>query len=123
MRAIWKGNISFALVTIPISIFSATRSSDVSFKYLHKKDLSKVSYKRFCEAEDKEVAWEEITRGYEYEKGRFVEISDEELKQVNVELTRTIQIIEFVDEKEIDPLYFDKPYYLEPQKGGDGRTL
>ena len=119
MRAIWKGNITFALVTIPISVFSATRSSDVSFKYLHKQDLSRVSYKRFCEAEEKEVPWEEITRGYEYEKDRFVEITDEELKQVNVELTRTIQIIEFVDEKEIDALYFDKPYYLEPQKGGE----
>ena len=119
MRASWKGNISFALVRIPIAVFSATRSSDVSFKYLHKKDLSKVSYKRFCEAEDKEVPREEITRGYEYEKDRFVEITDEELKQANVELTRTIQIIEFADEKEIDSLYFVKSYYLEPQKGGE----
>ena len=119
MRAIWKGNISFAPVRIPISVFTATRPSDVSFKYLHKKDLSKVSYKRFCEAEDKEVPREEITRGYEYEKDRFVEITDEELKQANVEVMRTIQIIEFVDEKEIDSLYFVKSYYLEPQKGGE----
>ena len=119
MRAIWKGNISFALVTIPISVFSATRSNDVSFKYLHKKDLSPVSYKRFCDAEGQEVPWEEITRGYEFEKGRFVGVTEEEFKQANVELSRTIQIIAFVDENEIDPVYYEKPYYLEPQKGGE----
>jgi DNA end-binding protein Ku len=119
MRAIWKGNISFALVTIPISVFSATRSREVSFKYLHKEDLSPVSYKRFCDAEDREVPWEEITRGYEYEKGRFVEVTDEEFKRANAELTRTIRVVEFVDEHEIDSVYYDKPYYLEPQKGAE----
>ena len=119
MRAIWKGNISFALVSIPISVFSATHSSDVSFKYLHKKDLSPVSYKRFCDAEGQEVPWGEITRGYEFEKGRFVEVTDEEFKQANAALSRTIQIVEFVDEGEVDPIYFAKPYYLEPQKGGE----
>jgi DNA end-binding protein Ku len=119
MRAIWKGNISFALVTIPISLFSATRRNELSFHYLHKNDLSTVSYKRFCDAEDKEVAWEEITRGYEYEKGQYVEITDEDLEQADVEHSRTIRIQEFVNEDEIDPLYFDKPYYLEPQKGGE----
>jgi DNA end-binding protein Ku len=119
MRAIWKGNISFALVTIPISLFSATRRNELSFHYLHKKDLSTVSYKRFCDAENSEVPWEEITRGYEYEKGQFVEITDEDLEKADVELSKTIQIMEFVQEDEIDPLYFDKPYYLEPQKGGE----
>jgi DNA end-binding protein Ku len=119
MRAIWKGNISFALVSIPISLFSATRKSELSFHYLHKKDMSPVSYKRFCDTEDVEVPWEEITRGYEYEKGQYVEISDEELEKADIELTKTIQILEFVREEEIDPLFFDKPYYLEPQKGGD----
>ena len=119
MRAMWKGNISFALVSIPISLFSATRRNELSFHYLHKKDMSPVSYKRFCDTEDVEVPWEEITRGYEYEKGQYVEITDEELEQADIELTKTIQIIEFVREEEIDPLFFDKPYYLEPQKGGD----
>jgi DNA end-binding protein Ku len=119
MRAIWKGNISFALVSIPISLFSATRRNELSFHYLHKKDMSAVSYKRFCDTEDVEVPWEEITRGYEYEKGQYVEITDEDLDKADVELTKTIQILEFVKEEEIDPLYFDKPYYLEPQKGGD----
>src|ERR1044071_8315342 len=98
MRAIWKGNISFALVSIPISLFSATRRNELSFHYLHKKDMSPVSYRRFCDTEDVEVPWEEITRGFEYEKGQYVEITDEE---------------------EINPVFFDKPYYLEPQKGGD----
>src|SRR5215510_11370031 len=119
MRAIWKGNISFALVSIPISLFSATRKSELSFHYLHKKDMSPVSYKRFCDAENAEVAWEEITRGYEYEKDHYVEITDEDLDNADIELTKTIQIQEFVQENEIDPVYFDKPYYLEPQKGGE----
>jgi DNA end-binding protein Ku len=119
MRAIWKGNISFALVSIPISLFSATRRNELSFHYLHKKDMSPVSYKRFCDTEDVEVPWEEITKGYEYEKGQYVEITDEDLDKADIELTKTIQIVEFVSEDEIDPLYFDKPYYLEPQKGGE----
>src|SRR6266699_7239076 len=119
MRAIWKGSISFALVSIPISVFSATRRNELSFHNLHKKDKSSVSYKRFCDTEDVEVQWEEITRGYEYEKGQYVEITEEDLEKVDTELTKTIQIMEFVHEEEIDPLYFDKPYYLEPQKGGE----
>jgi DNA end-binding protein Ku len=119
MRAIWKGNISFALVSIPISLFSATRRNELSFHYLHKKDMSPVSYKRFCDTEDTEVPWEEITKGYEYEKGQYVEITDEDLDKADVELTKTIQIVEFVQESEIDPVYFEKPYYLEPQKGGE----
>src|SRR6266850_8562444 len=119
MRAIWKGNISFALVSIPISLFSATRRNELSFHYLHKKDMSPVSYKRFCDTEDTEVPWEEITKGYEYEKGQYIEITDEDLEKVDVELTKTIQIEEFVQEDEIDAVFFDKPYYLEPQKGGE----
>src|SRR5690349_2514690 len=119
MRAIWKGNISFALVSIPISLFSATRKNELSFHYLHKKDMSPVSYKRFCDSENVEVPWEEITRGYEYERDRYVEITDEDLDKADIELTKTIQIQEFVQENEIDPVYFDKPYYLEPQKGGE----
>src|SRR5438552_1564020 len=119
MRAIWKGNISFALVTIPINLFSATRKNEISFHYLHKKDMSPVSYKRFCDADNTEVPWEEITKGYEYEKDQYVEITDEDLEKADVEHSKTIQIMEFVSEEEIDPLYFDKPYYLEPQKGGE----
>jgi DNA end-binding protein Ku len=112
MRAIWKGHISFALVTIPVSLFSATKGKEISLHYLHKGDLSPVSYKRFCDAEDKEVPWEEITRGYEYEKDHYIEITDEDLDGADVQLTRMIQVMEFVTESEIDPVYFDKPYYL-----------
>jgi DNA end-binding protein Ku len=119
MRAIWKGNISFALVSIPISLFSATRRNELSFHYLHKKDMSPVSYKRFCDGENVEVPWEEITRGYEYEKDRYVEITDDDLDKADIELSKTIAIQEFVQESEIDPVFFDKPYYLEPQKGGE----
>ena len=119
MRAIWKGNISFALVSIPISVFSATRRNELSFHYLHKKDMSEVSYKRFCDTEGVEVPWEEITKGYEYEKGQYVEITDEDIDNADVELSKTIAIEEFVMEDEIDPIFFDKPYYLEPQKGGE----
>src|SRR5947209_14576668 len=119
MRAIWKGNISFALVTIPINLFSATRKNEISFHYLHKKDMSPVSYKRFCDADNTEVPWEEITKGYEYDKDQYIEITDEDLEKADVEHSKTIQIMEFVREEEIDPLYFDKPYYLEPQKGGE----
>jgi len=119
MRAIWKGSISFALVSIPISLFSATKRNELSFHYLHKKDMSRVSNKRFCDADGAEVPWEEVTRGYEYEKDQYIEITDEDLDKADVELTKTIQIQEFVQEDDIDPLYFDKPYYLEPQKGGE----
>src|SRR5215470_19615847 len=119
MRAIWKGNNSFVLVTILISLFSATKRNEVSLHYLHKKDLSPVSYKRFCDTEDTEVPWDEITRGYEYEKDQYIEITDDDIDRADVELSKTIQIMEFVNEDEIDPVYFDKPYYLEPQKGGE----
>jgi DNA end-binding protein Ku len=81
--------------------------------------MSTVSYKRFCDTESTEVPWEEITRGYEYEKGQYIEITDEDLEKADAELSKTIRILEFVNEDEIDPLYFDKPYYLEPQKGGE----
>jgi DNA end-binding protein Ku len=119
MRAIWKGHISFALVTIPISLFSATKRNELSFHYLHKKDMSSVSYKRFCDTEGVEVPWDEITRGYEYEKDQYIEITDDDIERADVELAKTIHIMEFVNEDEIDPVYFDKPYYLEPQKGGE----
>src|SRR5205814_3776287 len=109
MRAIWKGNISFALVTIPINLFSATRKNEISFHYLHKKDMSPVSYKRFCDADNTEVPWEEITKGYEYEKDQYVEITDEDLEKADVEHSKTIQIMEFVSEKRSIPCTSTSP--------------
>src|SRR3954471_7997194 len=118
MRAIWKGSISFGLVNIPIGLYPATRREELSFRQLRKSDLSPINYKRVAEVDQKEVPWEEIVKGYEYEKGQFVVVTDEDFKRANVEATQTVDIKDFVELDEIDPMFFDKPYYLEPQKGG-----
>lgn len=118
MRAIWKGSISFGLVNIPIGLYPATRKEDVSFRQLRADDFSPIRYKRVAEADGEEVPWEKIVKGYEYEKGQFVLVTDEDFEKAMPEATQSIDIIEFVDLSEIDPMFFDKPYYLEPQKGG-----
>src|SRR4030081_2583906 len=119
MRAIWKGSISFGLVNIPIALYPATKREELRFRLLRKSDLSPVNYKRVAEADGKEVPWEEIVKGYEYEKGKFVILKDEDFERVDLEATQTVDIQEFVMVDEIDPIFFYKPYYLEPQKGGD----
>jgi DNA end-binding protein Ku len=119
MRAIWKGSISFGLVNIPIALYPATRREDLTFRLLRATDLSPVNYKRVAEADGKEVPWDEIVKGYEYEKGKYVVLKDEDFQRVDLEATQTVDIQDFVDEEEIDPMFFYKPYYLEPQKGGD----
>jgi DNA end-binding protein Ku len=119
MRAIWKGSISFGLVNIPIALYPATRKDELRFRLLRAKDLSPVNYKRVAEADGKEVPWDEIVKGYEYEKGKFVVLKDEDFQRVDLEATQTVDIQDFVDLDEIDPMFFYKPYYLEPQKGGD----
>jgi len=119
MRAIWKGSISFGLVNIPIALYPATRREDLTFRLLRAKDLSPVNYKRVAEADGKEVPWDEIVKGYEYEKGKYVVLKDEDFQRVDLEATQTVDIQDFVDEEEIDSMFFYKPYYLEPQKGGD----
>jgi len=119
MRAIWKGNISFGLVNIPIAVYPATRREDLKFRLLRASDLSPVNYKRVAERDGKEVPWEQIVKGYEYGKGKFVVLSEKDFQRVDLEATQTVDIQDFVDVEEIDPMYFYKPYYLEPQKGGD----
>src|SRR5256714_10073162 len=119
MRAIWKGSISFGLVNIPIALYPATRKEELRFRLLRAKDLSPVNYKRVAEADGKEVPWDEIVKGYEYEKGKFVVLKDEDFERVDLEATQTVDIQDFVELDEIDPMFFHKPYYLEPQKGGD----
>lgn len=119
MRAIWKGSISFGLVNIPISLYPATRKEELKFRLLRAKDLSPVNYKRVAEKDGKEVPWGEIVKGYEYEKGKFVVLNEKDFQRVDLEATQTVDIQDFVDLDEIDPMYFYKPYYLEPQKGGD----
>src|SRR3981081_1894759 len=119
MRAIWKGSISFGLVNIPIALYPATKEEDLRFRVLRKSDLSPVNYKRVAEADGKEVPWDEIVKGYEYEKGKYVVLKDEDFQRVDLEATQTVDIQDFVNLAEIDPIFFYKPYYLEPQKGGD----
>lgn len=121
MRPIWKGSISFGLVTIPISVFSATSSSEkISFRMLRKGDLSPIRYKRVAEADGKEVPWDDIVKGYEYEKDRFVVFTDKDFDAVELTSTDTIAIQDFVELDQINPIYFHTPYYLEPMKGGGG---
>jgi DNA end-binding protein Ku len=119
MRAIWKGSISFGLVNIPIALYPATRKEDMKFRLLRGSDLSPVNYKRVAEKDGKEVPWNQIVKGYEYEKGKYIVLKDEDFQRVDLEATQTVDIQDFVDQDEIDPMFFYKPYYLEPQKGGD----
>ncbi len=119
MRALWKGAISFGLVTIPVSLYPATRREVLKFRLLRKSDQSPVDYKRVAEADGKEVPWDQIVKGYEYEKGKFVVLKDEDFARVDVEATQTVDIVNFVALDEVDPLLFYKPYYLEAGKGGD----
>jgi DNA end-binding protein Ku len=119
MRAIWKGSISFGLVNIPIALYPATRKEELKFRLLRKTDLSPINYKRVAEKDGKEVPWDDVVKGYEYEKGKYVILKDEDFQRVDLEATQTVDIQDFVDVDEIDPMFFYKPYYLEPQKGGD----
>lgn len=118
MRPIWKGSISFGLVNIPVALHNASRTEELKFRLLRGSDLSPVNYKRVAQADGKEVAWAQIVKGYEYEKDKFVVLKEEDFKRVDLEATDTIDILDFVDLAEINPIFFYKPYYLEPLKGG-----
>lgn len=118
MRSIWKGSITFGLVSIPVALQTASRSEELKFKLLRESDLSPVNYKRVAAVDGKEVPWDQIVKGYEYEKGKFVVLKDEDFKRVDLEATDTIDIVDFVDLTQINPIFFHRPYYLEPQKGG-----
>src|SRR3954469_13472283 len=120
MRASWKGSISFGLVSIPVALQNASRTEELKFRLLRKKDLSPVNYKRVAEVDGKEVPWEEIVKGYEYEKGKYIVLKEEDFKRVDLEATESIDIVDFVDLDDINPIFFQKPYYLEPAKGGAG---
>lgn len=119
MRTLWKGAITFGLVSIPVSLYPATRREELRFRMLRKSDLSPVSFKRVAESDGKEVPWDQIVKGYEYEKGKFVVLKEEDFARVDVEATQTVDIMNFVRMDEVDPLLFYKPYYLEVGKGGD----
>ena len=113
----WKGTISFGLVTIPVKLYAATESKDVHFHLLHSDCHTPIQYRKWCPHCDREVAPEAIVRGYEYDRGRYVDVRDDELEAIPVAAARTLDIVDFVRLEQIDPIYFEKSYFLEP---GDG---
>src|ERR1043165_4822172 len=117
-RPLWKGAISFGMVTIPIKLYSATEEKDVHFNMLHAEDNSRIKQKRFCAEEDIEVSNDEIVKGYEISKDRYVVLEDEDFEKVPVTSAHEIEIQEFVALDQIDPIYFQKTYYLEPDEVG-----
>ena len=117
-RPIWKGSINFGLVNIPVALYSAEANSSIDFDLLDKRDFSRVRYQRVNEKTGKEVPWDEIVKGYEYKKGEYVALTDDDFLKANIEATQSIDIIDFVDAADISPIYFDKPYYLTPLKNG-----
>jgi DNA end-binding protein Ku len=117
-HAIWSGAINFGLVTIPVKLQTAIRTNDLRFNFLHKADEGRIQNVRRCSVDGEEVAYGDLVRGYEYEKGRYVILTDEDFDRVNPEATQSVDIVQFVDISEINPMFFDKPYYLEPEKRG-----
>ena len=117
-RSMWKGAISFGLVTIPVSVFPATEEKSLRFNQLHDVDMGRVRQKRVCEIDGEEVTYEHIVKGYEYEKDHYVVITDDDLDKVPVESSRAIDIVQFVELDEIDPILFKKSYYLVPDETG-----
>ena len=116
-KTIWKGAISFGLVTIPVRVFTATEEKSFKFNQLHAKDQGRIKYKRTCATCGEEISWDEIVRGYEYEKDHYVMLTDEEVER-GVASTRTIDILKFVPADEIDAIYWKNPYYLVPEQTG-----
>src|SRR3989449_6292447 len=117
-RVMWKGAISFGLVTIPVGLYPATEEKTLRFNQLHDEDMGRIKYKRVCSVDGEEVPFEHIVKGYEYEKDKYVVLTDEDLAAVPVESSRAIDIIQFVDLEDIDPIYFQKSYYLVPEETG-----
>ena len=118
-RSLWKGAISFGLVHIPVEMYPATTEHSLDLTMLDKRDFSPVGFKRYNKNNEKEVSWDNIVKGYEYKEGEYVVLSEEDLRRANVEATQTIDILAFVDAEQVPLLYYDKPYYLAPGKGGD----
>jgi DNA end-binding protein Ku len=119
MRALWSGAISFGLVNIPVKMYSASESVSLDLDMLHKKDMEPIRYARVCKAEGKEVPFDEIVKGYQVEKGEYVVLTDEDFRHANARKTQAIEIAQFAAEAEIDPIYYEKPYYLVPEKSAE----
>ena len=118
MAAVWKGTVSFGLVSIPVELHGAVAEKDLRFRLLHAKDKSPVSYERVCQREGKAVAWQDIVKGYEYAKGKYVVLTKEDFKAASLEKTKTVEILDFVKQDEIDDRFFETSYYVVPGKAG-----
>jgi DNA end-binding protein Ku len=118
MRPIWRGHLTFGLVTIPVKLYTATDPKDIRFRLLHKSCLTPIQNKRFCPHHDQIVEWNDVVRGYEYEKGKFVSLTEEDLESVPLETAGTVSVTSFVTLDEINPLFYEKSYYLAPDEGG-----
>jgi DNA end-binding protein Ku len=117
-RAIWTGTISFGMVSIPVRLYTATESHDVHFHLLHEKDKVRLKNVRWCPKDEKAVPWDETVRGYEYAKGKYVAIDDEDLEHLPVKTVHSVEISDFVKLEDVDPIYYDKAYYLAPEEAG-----
>ena len=118
-RPIWRGSLSFGLVAIPVQLHTAVRENRPKFRLLHAKDKSPIKYERVCQRDGKAVAWEDLVKGFEYQKGRYVVLTKEDFKAAALEKDRRVQVSDFVPAEAIDDRYFDHPYYLLPDKGGE----
>jgi DNA end-binding protein Ku len=119
MRTLWTGSIGFGLVNIPVRLYSGSSEQGIDFDMLHQKDQSPIRYARVCKEEGEEVPYDEIVKGYQYEEGKYVILTDEDFEKANVAKTKQIEVVSFALETEVDANYYDKPYWLEPQKGGE----
>ena len=117
--SVWKGHLTFGLVSFPIRLFSAARSETVSFNLLHKEDHSRIRQVIYCQTEDKPVPRSELVKGYEYEKDQYVEIDDEDIKKVAPKTAKVMEILEFVKAADVDPIYLESSYYVAPDEGGE----
>jgi len=117
--SVWKGHLTFGLVSFPIRLFSAARGETISFNLLHKEDHSRIKQVIYCQNEDKPVPRSELVKGYEYEKDRYVEIDEEDIKKVAPKTARVMEILEFVKADEVDPVYLESSYYVAPDEGGE----
>ena len=118
-RPIWRGSLSFGLVAIPVQLHTAVRESRPRFRLLHAKDKAPIKYERICQRDGKAVAWEDLVKGYEYQRGRYVVLTKEDFKAAALEKDRRVQVTDFVPANDIDDRFFDQPYYLLPDKGGE----
>jgi DNA end-binding protein Ku len=116
MHTLWKGSISFGLVHIPVKMHVATHEHEIKFVMLHKKDHSQIRFARICKEEEKEVPWEEIVKGYEISEGEYVIVDNEDFEKINLNKSKSIEILHFINEEEIDSVYYTKPYFLVPDK-------